>query len=112
MCVWFSCDFEAGFDCSCSINPGNVVMFAGSGRKSGGAGARVAGGSVEEGSGVLEAVLEWIIRRRVAGGVAEGCGRTNEALYLESRTHMTVPNLGDKSNTGSTDQQKRHGRKS
>ena len=33
----------------------------------------MAGGSVVE--AVLEAVLEWVIRRRMAGGVAEGCGR-------------------------------------
>ena len=75
MGVWFSCDFKASFDRSCSKNPGNVVMFAGSGRKSRRAGACVAGGSVKEGSGVLEAVLEWVIKGWVAGGVAEGCER-------------------------------------
>ena len=35
----------------------------------------MAGGSVEEGSGMLETVFEWVIRGWVAGGVAEGCGR-------------------------------------
>ena len=55
--MWFSCDFKTGFDRSCSEDPGNVMMFAGSGRKCRRTGACVAGSSVEEGSGVLEAVL-------------------------------------------------------